>query len=56
MGVKEKLRLVIEDNTSLKGKVFDYFIKNRMMMLMEELDGFKEPKYKSYAQDVMNLA
>ena len=37
-------------------KVFDYFIKNRMMMLMEELDGFKEPKYKSYAQDVMNLA
>ena len=37
-------------------KVFDYFIKNRMMMLMEELDGFKEPKYKNYAQDVMNLA
>lgn len=37
-------------------KVFDYFIKNRMMMLMEELDGFKEPKYKNYAQDVMNIA
>jgi len=37
-------------------KVFDYFIKNRMMMLMEEIDGFKEPKYKSYAKDVMNIA
>ena len=25
--MKEKLRLIIEDNTTLKGKVFDYFIQ-----------------------------
>jgi voltage-gated potassium channel len=32
MGVKEKLRLVIEDNTSLKGKVFDYFIQTLILL------------------------
>jgi len=38
-------------------KVFNYFIKNRMMMLMEEIDGFKESKYKTYhEEDVMRTA
>ncbi len=38
-------------------KVFDYFIKNRMMLLMEEIDAFKEQKYKSYHDlDVMRTA
>ena len=32
MEKKEKLRLVIEDNTSLKGKVFDYFIQTLILL------------------------
>ncbi|RZP18702.1 MAG: ion transporter [Flavobacteriales bacterium] len=32
MGAKEKLRLVIEDNTSLNGKVFDYFIQTLILL------------------------
>ena len=38
-------------------KVFNYFINNRMMMLMEEIDAFKEKDYKSYHElDVMRTA
>ena len=38
-------------------KVFNYFIQNRMMMLMEEIDSFKEKEYKSYHElDVMRTA
>ena len=37
-------------------KVFNYFITNRMMVLMEEIDGFKEKKYKNYNEtNVMRM-
>ena len=32
--MKEKLRIIIEDNTSQKGKVFDYFIQILILLLM----------------------
>ena len=35
-------------------KVFNYFVENRMMLLMEEIENFKEKEYQTY-NDMVEL-
>jgi voltage-gated potassium channel len=52
--MKEKLRIIIEDNTSPKGKVFDYFIQILILLSLITFTIETLPNNSIYTIDVLN--
>ena len=52
--MKEKLRIIIEDNTSPKGKIFDYFIQILILLSLIAFTIETLPNNSIYTIDVLN--
>jgi voltage-gated potassium channel len=52
--MKEKLRIIIEDNTSPKGKIFDYFIQILILLSLIAVTIETLPNNSIYTIDVLN--